>query len=1277
MKLPTRHRNCATVIWLAMAAACGALVSIGIAALPPGPPLSFQRLTIQDGLPGVPVNCVFEDSQGFLWFGTNEGLVRYDGHEMRIFREDVKDPHALGDRQVNDLKEDAHGNLWVATENGLDFWTRATEQFSHFQKKSNNPTASLSHNFCRCLLLDPDGSLWIGTDGGLNHFDARSGKWELFLPEPGQPSRISDKFIRCLLRDRKGMLWIGTKGGGLNQFDPQTGRFRVFSHDPNDPRSLSHQQVSALAEDPEGNLWVGTDGGLCRLDPEREFFERFRFKADDPGALQAKNVDAVLVDRAGMVWAGTDGGGLSRLDPVSRQLVHHRYSRHNVRTLASDVVRTLFQDRQGDLWVGHFPMGVSHLNRLTAGFLSLQALPGVTNGLSDEHVRAFWEDPSGDLWIGTDKGGLNLWEAATGRWKVYQHDSNNDRSLGHNGVLSLQRDRRGDLWVGTWNGGLNRFEPDTGTFHRYLPDDTRPNALSSPRVFRLLEDKQGQLWAVPNSTGVERFVPEEDGFAHYRHVPGDPNSLLSDFVWSLMEDRAGGLWAGTGIGLTRRNPATGCWEQWQDTTGPKRVLNSYPIVDMLEDRDGLLWACTQGGGLWRLDPRTGGMEGLHMSDGLPSDDLCSLLEDDDGILWVASNNGLARVDPRTRQIRTFDEESGLPSRIFSRHARLRLRSGELVFGTTQGFVKFQPRDIQPNTNPPPVVWKDLEVFNQRVIPGAPGSILKQSLSETRRLEIPARLSMLTFHFAVLNYRSPQLNRCRYQLEGFDKEWRDPGPNFRATYTNLDPGTYRLRVKAANNDGVWNEAGASLELIIVPPWWRTWWFRSAAVLLVLGVTAGVGATISTRRTRARLLEMERESQLAREREQAQAEREKAMAERQQALAEREQARDERERLQNQLTQAQKMESIGRLAGGVAHDFNNMLQAILGNAAIAMMEAPDSPSMREPLEEIQKAARRSADLTRQLLAFARQQTIRPVALDLNETVAGMLKMLQRLVDANIRLTFTPGTDLWTVKIDPSQVDQILANLVVNAHHAITGQGAVTIVTTNLTIDPLYAGSHPEAIPGDYVVLSVSDTGSGMTAETKAHLFEPFFTTKTVGKGTGLGLATVYGIVKQNQGFINVYSEPGKGAMFRIHLPRCQEAAALAGPTQPSAPPHGQETILLVEDEPQILIVCERTLQRLGYRVLSAGDPSVAAAIAAAHTGEIHLLLTDIIMPTMNGHELLQTLRKTIPELRCVFMSGYAADTFTQEGIIPVGIHFLSKPFTAESLATTIRTALKLPA
>ena len=395
---------------------------------------------------------------------------------------------------------------------------------------------------------------------------------------------------------------------------------------------------------------------------------------------------------------------------------------------------------------------------------------------------------------------------------------------------------------------------------------------------------------------------------------------------------------------------------------------------------------------------------------------------------------------------------------------------------------------------------------------------------------------------------------------------------------------------------------------------------------------------------------------------------------QDITERKRAEAEREKLQAQLTQAQKMESIGRLAGGVAHDFNNMLTAIMGNASLALLELPPASPLRENLSEIQKCAQRSAELTRQLLAFARKQTVTPKVLDLNSTVEGMLKLLRRLIGEDIELTWRPAAKLWRVKLDPSQIDQVLANLCVNARDAIASVGHITIETGHAVIDEAASAARVGVVPGDYVLLTVSDNGCGMEKDVMSHLFEPFFTTKPVGQGTGLGLATVFGIVRQNQGFIDVYSEPGHGTSFKIHLPRHVSATT---PTPDDALAQsasgGHETILLVEDEPAILRVAQLTLESLGYRVLAANTPRKALRLAEEYTGQIDLLMTDLVMPEMNGRDLAAHLLARLPHLKRLFTSGYTANVIGLHGMLDEGTPFIQKPFLRSELAAKVRGAL----
>jgi PAS domain S-box-containing protein len=394
-----------------------------------------------------------------------------------------------------------------------------------------------------------------------------------------------------------------------------------------------------------------------------------------------------------------------------------------------------------------------------------------------------------------------------------------------------------------------------------------------------------------------------------------------------------------------------------------------------------------------------------------------------------------------------------------------------------------------------------------------------------------------------------------------------------------------------------------------------------------------------------------------------------------ITERRQAEAERKKLQAQLNQAQKIESVGRLAGGVAHDFNNMLSVILGHSEMALEKINPSQPLYADLQEVHKAALHSADLTRQLLTFARKQAIAPRVVDLNKIVEGLLKMLHRLIGEDLDLAWLPDENLGRVKVDPTQIDQILVNLCVNSRDAVEGVGKVTIETNNATFDEVYCADHAECVPGEYVLLAVSDNGCGMDAETCAHLFEPFFTTKEAGRGTGLGMATVYGAVKQNRGFINVYSEPGEGSTFKVYLPRHAVETAVPLPEQAvvQSAESGYGTILLVEDELAILRMTTKILEGLGYTVVPAATPGEASRLAHEHSGGIDLLMTDVIMPEMNGRDLACNLLSVYPDLKCLFMSGYTANVIARHGVLDERVHFIQKPFSRNDLAAKVLEAL----
>lgn len=1109
------HRRPRRLVRLLIALVVADHAGLVAMAIPADDRQSFHRIGPGNGLPAAMVNCGMQDSRGFLWFGTGDGLTRFDGQQFKVFRPDPADPESLGNSIVLAIQEDTRGDLWIGTEGGVDVWRRTTERFAHFKNPLGDPSGSTGEP-AMCVLRDPAGMFWVGTRRvGLTRLNPLDGRFESVGPAPGTPGGLDDGHVRCLFFDREGVLWIGTEKGGLARLDRSEARFDVFRHEPGNPASLPDDRVTALTEDDAGNLWVGTRRGVCRLDPARRHFERLQMDVAEMNEPPLASITTLLQDREGKLWIGTDGGGFTRYDPATHRLTYHRRSRYAGNSLLSDSVRMAIEDRDGDLWIGHFPSGISHFDRSAAAFQVFSSVAGAANTMADDQVLAFWEDVSGDLWVGTDNAGVNHWNDATGRWSVYTHVPGDPRSLGAKAAVCLLRDRRGQLWVGCWDGGLNRFEPETGDFTRFRAEPDNPRALNHEHVWQMVEDHDGQLWLGTIGGGVSRFVSDQEGFVHHRYDPADPRSLPDDTVCALLVTRSNELWAGTPKGLGRLDRATQRWDRFQSQPGEPGTLNAYWVFDLLEDREGAIWATTEGGGLNRVDPRTGRIEVFRTADGLPSDALRGILQDDDGVLWIGSNRGLVRFDPRTRHVRVFDETNGLPGSQFNAHARLRLRSGEFLFGTTQGFVRFDPRALTASSPPPPVRLTAFEVFNQEMRPGAPGSPLHRSITETTRLEIPARLSVIGFQFAAISFRSMERTRFRVKLEGFDEDWRDLGTEHRATFTNLDPGRYRLRVIAASAEGVWNEEGASLDLIVVPPWWRTWWFSGGVAVLLLGGAAWTGWAISTQRLR----ETQRQRELATERERV-AERERA------AEALRVLNQDLERRVTERTAElASAVEELEAFSYSVSHDLRAPLRAISGFSSILIEESAPKldQEARRHLRLITEASARMGELIDGLLSLARvsRGEMQHEPLDLSALAAAVTEEL-RQAQSTPRGEFVITPDLRTTG-DARLLRVVLVNLLGNALK--------------------FSGKreHPRIEFGatrrnGATAFFVRDNGAGFDMRYAEKLFAPFQRLHSQAEfpGTGLGLATVQRIIRRHGGQLSVESEPDRGATFYFTLP-----------------------------------------------------------------------------------------------------------------------------------------------
>ncbi|WP_022824388.1 sensor histidine kinase [Hymenobacter norwichensis] len=798
------------------------LLVLGLLVLPRGAARAqavepvFRTLTAADGLAENSVYAIVQDRRGFLWVGTQDGLSRYDGVGFRTFRNDAQQPTSLGSNYVLSLCQDHQGNLWAGTGGGLSRYNPRTNQFRTYRAAPID-SSGLSDNFVPTVLCDKQGRVWAGTESGLHRFNPRTQHFVRFqhLPSP-QAMSIRRNAVRALAQDRAGVVWVGTGEGHVSRLDTLKGCLVP------DVRLQPAGIVTALCADRAGGLWVGTDTGLLRYRPaDGEPVRSFQPAANRLGSLPLAAIKKVFEDQAGTIWVGTTEG-LCRYETATGTFSRVQHQPRSQHSLPENTVQALGQDRSGLLWVGT-EAGLSCASLKPTPFTSL---PTGAAG----PVWAVNSDMAGRVWVGTEEQGIICYDPATGRRQQFRHRPTNPGSIAQDYVRALCFDRYGRLWVGTQNQGLDCLEPGSTRFIHYRHNPAQPNSLADDMIQSVYEDRQGCLWVGHNGGGLSCYNPATKRFTTFRHDPNNPNSLPNNFVRATFQDRQGRFWVATGGGgLSRYNAQTNQFTTFRADGRNPHSLSSNSVRSILQDRRGTIWVGTEGGGFARLDdPQRGRFTTFREAQGLPNDVVYGMLEDPRGNLWLSTNKGLARFSPRTQQFHTFDERDGLLQDEFNAAACHRSKAGQLYFGGVNGVVAFRPGVVHTNPVAPPVVLTAFRKFNRAI------ELPDTAITERRMLLLAPQDNFFSLEFAALNFQLPEKNRYVYQLEGFDKNWIPAGRRREATYTNLDPGTYTFRVRATNNDGVWNPQGVALQIVVAPPWYRTWWFQVGISWVVFGL-----------------------------------------------------------------------------------------------------------------------------------------------------------------------------------------------------------------------------------------------------------------------------------------------------------------------------------------------------------------------------------------------------------------------------------------------------------
>ncbi len=731
--------------------------------------------------------CVFQDHEGFLWLGTQDGLNRFDGYSVKVFKHDPSDSSSLGDNFVVSITEDSAHTLWIGTLNSptiLNRFDRLTETFHHVQASSVDlhtaRTSSIHSTF-----EDHAGNEWTGTLGkGLRRRNRADGSEKIFRHQSGDPSSLSDDRVYSVYGDHTGTIWVGTHEG-LDRFDPTTESFVHFTHDENVKGSISDNWVWPILEDRSGTLWVGTfRGGLNRYDPATGTFTHYRRSDTDPRALSDDRILSLYQDQSGMIWVGTGDHGVDFFQPELSAFYHYEHDPDNPASLLDNVISATYVDREGTVWIGT-RLGLDEVNIRTGVFTHHIHDPGQPRSIGDNNVQCLLEDHAGNLWIGLVSGGLDRYDRTSKTFFHVRHDPANPASLSDNRVYALCEDSGGVVWVGTYGGGLGRLDPATNRFTNSTHSDSLPGSLGGPGVWSLLKDHEGTLWVGTYGGGLDRLDRSTGRFTHYRHDDAAPASLSDNIVVSLLEDHSGTIWVGTT------------------------------------------------GGLNKLDRRSGGFVHYRVQNGLPNDVILGMLEDDHGNLWLSTNDGIARFDPVAQTFQTYNEHDGLQGDEFNQGAYAKdPRTGEMYFGGSNGFNRFHPDSVKVNTYIPPVVFTSFTRYNTSVKEGTP--IVGRGIDARPEITLSYRDNVVNVEFSALSFYNNFKNRYAYRLEGYSDSWIQLGNERRATFTNLDGGEYTLRVRGSNNDGKWNEAGAALRIVVIPPWWKTRWAYAGYGLIVLGI-----------------------------------------------------------------------------------------------------------------------------------------------------------------------------------------------------------------------------------------------------------------------------------------------------------------------------------------------------------------------------------------------------------------------------------------------------------
>ncbi|HEY5463193.1 MAG TPA: two-component regulator propeller domain-containing protein [Hanamia sp.] len=1148
--------------------------------------LHFNHLFVKDGMTGGRVTSIVQDKQGFMWIGTQKGLVRYDGYSPKVYNFGFDDPDKedisiiyldregrlwaggygvlfLYDRgedrfiqyklnlsapdssslKILDILEDYYGNLWLNTSSfikkkySLERFDLTTKKFLQYDKDEKG-THHINANQFTSYFEDKEDGMWVGSDNGIYQYNEKSDQFDPYLPNTD--STKQNTFYFSSVVPQPGILWMTVyeskalnKGEGLWRYDTKTKTATVFRHRAGDSTSIASDNIYWSITDSLRHLWITTDSSLSLFDSAKNNFINYRLKDNNTG----KFISMIEIQQGknGNLWLST-GQGLVFFNTKTRQFTRYTAHEKDPYGLVIDWVRNLFIDHSGTLWFGVGDIGIEWINKQLSRFIQYKDDPGQPNNFPGGFVNSFAEAKDSTIWLGSEHG-LYHWDPLTDSFTLVKIEKNQEKDVY---VATVMVDKEGLVWcegASSLRQGLYCYDPKTGKTRFFSNNKKDSTSLSDNYVTSLLEDHLGNIWVGTNSGGICRFNRQSQNFTRYPYIKNNGfitqnhGALDNESVLSIYEDKNGTLWVGTngGGGLNRFNRQTGTF-----TTYLNQLPGFQCILSIYGDDKNKIWAGTYLGGVFSLDPQTNVVKKYTEKNGLLYDGAFGIVEDVHGNLWLSSERGISIFNPQTKQVRNITTANGLPSQNIK--WAFKTRSGRFLFSSIEGFISLNPDNFTPDPHPPIVHIESVDFVTSNGRKPKDSTLITWGKDS---INLKYNENRLSFHYVALYYQNSQLNQYAYKLAGYDKDWVPAGTQRMATYTNLSPGHYTFHVKAANSDGVWNEQGDSFSFTILPPWWQTWW---AYTLYILAFLLAVWAFASYRSRNLRRANLVLEDKV----EHRTAQLHKSI--------------EDLKSTQSQLIQSEKMASLGELTAGIAHEIQNPLNFVNNFSDVnkeLLIEMKDEMNkgniddanaiandVIENEEKINHHGKRAGDIVKGMLQHSRTSTGVKEPTDINKLADEYLRLSYHGLRAkdkgfNAEMKTDFDESIGKINIIPQDIGRVLLNLFNNAFYALNEKQMLTKDLPGFenlaglaAYEPTVSVSTKKA--DNHVIITVSDNGNGIPQNIVDKIFQPFFTTKPTGSGTGLGLSLSYDIVKAHGGEIKVESKEGEGTQFIIQLP-----------------------------------------------------------------------------------------------------------------------------------------------